>query len=271
MIAGLGHEVSVRGAGEGEVGAPHDEVVGVEPVAGLGNVRLVAEHLRGGGREVRVPVVEGEHVAAHELQVARARAVGNHRHGGNNGETSDAIRAEILDGRGVRGSHNLHRFLPGGADHAALAAGGLVGAGSGRVGDHLVPRFHRIATALFRGAVGIQQGATHIGMTDAGGRVLIPGEGGAARTTARLVLGHVRARGRVVDLLGLPRNHAVLDIHLPRAGTRAVNAVSRAHDLVMAETLTVEDVRLTPATEKDLARIGGGFTPAKVGTQREER
>ena len=45
-VARLGHPVRVRGAGDGEVGAPHDQVARVPPVTGLGDVGLVAEDLR---------------------------------------------------------------------------------------------------------------------------------------------------------------------------------------------------------------------------------
>src|SRR5699024_11124344 len=37
-VAGLGHPVRVRGAGDRDVGPPHDEVAGVPPVTGLGNI-----------------------------------------------------------------------------------------------------------------------------------------------------------------------------------------------------------------------------------------
>ena len=46
VVAGLGHEVGVRGTGQRQVGAPHHEVLGVVPVAGLGDVGLVPEDLR---------------------------------------------------------------------------------------------------------------------------------------------------------------------------------------------------------------------------------
>ena len=45
VVTGLGHEVGVRGAGQWQVGAPHHEVLGVVPVAGLGDVGLVTEDL----------------------------------------------------------------------------------------------------------------------------------------------------------------------------------------------------------------------------------
>ncbi len=46
VVAGLGEEVRVRGAGHGDVGAPHDQVARVPPVRGLRYVGLVTEDLR---------------------------------------------------------------------------------------------------------------------------------------------------------------------------------------------------------------------------------
>ena len=60
----LGHEVGVRRPGDRDVRPPHDEVAGVEPVGRLGDVGLVAEHLRRRDGQVGVPVVEREHGAA---------------------------------------------------------------------------------------------------------------------------------------------------------------------------------------------------------------
>jgi len=45
-VAGLGHEVRIRGPGDGHVGAPHHQVGGVPPVRGLRIVGLVTEDLR---------------------------------------------------------------------------------------------------------------------------------------------------------------------------------------------------------------------------------
>jgi hypothetical protein len=43
LVAGLGHEVGVGGAGDGDVRAPHHQVGGVPPVARLGDVGLVPQ------------------------------------------------------------------------------------------------------------------------------------------------------------------------------------------------------------------------------------
>ena len=86
VIAGFGHEVSVWGTGQGNVRPPHDEVLRVEPVARLGNIGLIAENLRRGGREVSVPVIERQHDPAQQFIKPRSGGVRNHRHGGNHRE-----------------------------------------------------------------------------------------------------------------------------------------------------------------------------------------
>ncbi len=84
-----------------------------------------------------------------------------------------------------------------------------------------------------------QQHAPHIRVAHANRRVDIPSERCAARTTARLVLRSVGPVRRVVRLLGLPRDQAILDIHLPRARARAVHAMSSAYDLVVLPAIAV--------------------------------
>ena len=86
---------------------------------------------------------------------------------------------------------------------------------------------------LERLAPELQQRAAHVRVLHAQRRVRVPGERRAARAAARLVLGHVGAVGRVVGLLGLPGDDPVLDVDLPRARAGAVDAVRRAHDLVV--------------------------------------
>ena len=63
VVARLGHEVRVWGTCHGDVGSPHDEVLGVEPVTGLWHVGLVAEYLRAGWGKIGIPVVEAQHSA----------------------------------------------------------------------------------------------------------------------------------------------------------------------------------------------------------------
>ena len=111
-VADLGHPVRVRGARDRDVGAPHHEVGRVPPVAGLGDVGLVAEHLRAGDGQVGVPVVERRHHAADELDEPGADAVGHDRHRRDRGEACAAIGAVRLDRVHVRGGHDLDGLVP---------------------------------------------------------------------------------------------------------------------------------------------------------------
>src|SRR5690606_3614305 len=65
------------------------------------------------------------------------------------------------------------------------------------------------------------------------------GIAGAARAAARFVVGQIRARARIVGLLGFPGHQAVLDVDLPAARTGAVHTMRGAHDLVVLPALTV--------------------------------
>ena len=257
VVAGLGHEVRVGGTGQRQVRAPHDEVLRVEPVAGLGHVGLVAEHLRRGRGQVRVPVVEGQHGRADEFVEAGTRAVGDHRHGGDDREAGDAVGTVLLDCVHVGGGDDLHRLFPGYADHAAATALRLVGARLLRILNDRGPRVDRIAEALLGIAEHVEEDAAHVGVLDAGRRVFVPRERRATRAAAGFVLGHVSASRRVVSLLGFPGDDAVLDVDLPRAGTRAVHAMGGAHDLVVAPAVAVEGVAVAAALEEELACVGG--------------
>ena len=77
LVPGFDHEVAVRRASDGDVGAPHHEVAGVVPIAGLWHVGLIAEGLWGGWGEIGVPVVEGQCDTADHLQEPGAGAVGD--------------------------------------------------------------------------------------------------------------------------------------------------------------------------------------------------
>ena len=270
VVAGLGHEVRVGGTGQRQVRAPHDEVLRVEPVAGLGHVGLVAEHLRRGRGQVRVPVVEGQHGRADEFVEAGARAVGDHRHGGDDREAGDAVGTVLLDRVHVGGGDDLHRLFPGHADHAAAATLRLVGARLLRVLNDRGPRVDRIAEALLGIAEHVEEDAAHVGVLDAGRRVFVPRERRATRATAGLVLGHVSAGRRVVSLLGFPGDDAVLDEDLPRAGARAVHAVGGAHDLVVAPAVAVEGVAVAAALEEELARVGRRLAATQPRAERKQ-
>jgi hypothetical protein len=147
-VAGLGHPVGVRGAGHRHVGAPHDQVARVPPVAGLRDVGLVAEHLRRGDRQVGVPVVEAQHRAPDQRGEPGARGVRDHRHRGDRREAGDPVGAPLPDRVHVGGGDHLGGLVPAGADQAALAAGGLVGLGALRVVDDVRPGLHRVSVVL---------------------------------------------------------------------------------------------------------------------------
>ena len=114
-----------------------------------------------------------------------------------------------------------------------------------RVGDDVGPGQDRVAEARLGLPVHLEQHAAHVGVADPGGGVGVPGERRAARAAARLVLRPVRTDRRVVGLLRLPGDDAVLDVHLPRARAGAVHPVGGAHDLVVAPPVAVEGRRPT--------------------------
>ena len=270
VVTGLGHEVGVGGTGQRQVRAPHDEVLRIEPVTSLGHVGLVTKDLRGSRGQVRVPVIEGQHGGADELVETGARTVGDHRHGGDDREACDAIRAVLLDRVHVCGGDDLHCLFPGHANHAAATTLRLVGTCLLRVLHDRGPRVNGVPEALLGLTEHVEQDAAHVGVFDAGGRVLVPAERGAARAAARLVLGHVGAGGRVVRLLGLPGDDPVLDVDLPGARTCAVHAVSGAHDLVVAPALAVEGVAVAPALKEELARVGGRLAATQPRSERKQ-
>src|SRR5699024_8580860 len=142
----------------------------------------------------------------------------------------------------------------------------LVPAGPDRVLDDGLPRQDRVVSV---GGLGLaeqaQQGASDIGIANAGGGVGVPRERGTARAAARFVLGHIGARAGVVGGLGLPGDEPVLDVDVPGARTGAVDSVSGADDLVVRPAVAVEGVALAPAPQVELALVVGD-----LGTRGEE-
>ena len=262
-VARLGHPVRVGGAGDGHVAAPHEEVRRVPPVAGLGHVGLVAEHLRGGVGEVGVPVVERQHRRTDQLEEAGAGRVGDRGHRGDRGEAGDPVGAPALHGVDVGGRDDLRGLLPRGAHEPALAAGGLVARGLLGVLDDRAPGDDRVAVLPLGLAEHLQQHAADVGVADPGGAVGVPGEGRATGAAAGLVLRPVRPGAGVVGLLGLPGDDPVLDVDLPRAGARAVDAVGAAHDLVVAPAVAVEVVGLPPALLREGASVRRHLPPGE--------
>ncbi|MCY1227848.1 hypothetical protein D9M72_401380 [compost metagenome] len=258
LVADLGVEVRVRGARLRHVGAPHHQVGGVVPVGRFGHVGLLAPHLRAGRRQVAVPVIERQAGAAQQAQIACAGGIGHHRHGRDRREADHAVRAELLHGEGIGRRDHLGRRVPVRTHEAAQAAHALVAGSLDRI---LADRFPR-----GDGVHGLAGLAPHLHQAAADHRVLdalrgvdVPAVRGAARAAARLMVGQVRARARIVGLLGLPRDQAVLHVDLPRAGAGAVHAVGRAHDLVVlpAAAVAVFPLAVLVHHRAVAVRIGG--------------
>ena len=161
-VPGLGHEMRVRRAGDRQVRPPDDQVGRVPPVTGLGHVGLVAEHLRGGDRHVRVPVVERQDGAADHRQEPRSRRVGHHGHRRDRGEAHHPVRSVGLDGVHVRGGDQLAHLVPVRAHEPALAARPLVTRRPLRVAGDLRPGQHRITQPGPRLAPHLQQRPPHV-------------------------------------------------------------------------------------------------------------
>ena len=254
-VANLRDPVSVRGTGQRNVCTPHDEVCSVPPVAGLGNVGLVAEDLRGSHGKVGVPVVEAGHHAAHQLDVANTRAEGGHRHCRNRGEAGVTVGTVVLDGVHVSSSHQLESLSPGRTHQTTLTACVNVACTLGGVGHDGVEGVHGIVVDCLRFAVHLQQETANVGVLNAGGRVGVPRECCTAGATAGLVLGAVGTNRGVVGFLCFPGDNAVLDVHLPGAGAGAVHAVGRANFLIVAPTVAVEGVTFAAAFTEDGAAV----------------
>ena len=262
----LRHPVRVRRPRDRQVRTPHDQVAGVPPVAGLRYVGLVAEHLRRRDRQIGVPVVERQHRPADQRREPGAGRVRHHRHRRNRGEPGDPVRPPFLQRVHVRRRDELGRLVPGRADQPALAARGLVPVRELRVVDDVRPRCHGVAVLRLRLPVQVEQDAADVRVADARGGVGVPGERGAARATAGLVLRLVRTDRRIVGLLGLPGDDAVLDVHLPRARTGAVHAVRRPDHLVVAPAVAVEVVRAAATAFGEGAQVVGNSAFGEVAT-----
>ena len=258
-VAGLGHEVRVGRTRHRDVGAPHHQVAGVPPVGRLGHVGLVAPDLRRGGRQVGVPVVEREADPADQREEAGAGGVGGHRHRRDRREAGDPVGPVALDRVHVGGGDQLAHLLPGRTDEAAFAALG----GVGRVAGDRRPGVDRVVVARPRGAPELQQRPAHVGVLHPQRRVGVPGEGGAARAAAGLVVGGLGAVGGVVGLLGLPGDDPVLDVDLPRAGAGAVDPVRGADDFGV---LPAVPVGALPG-----ARAAAAGAPGQVGVEAADR
>ena len=255
LVADLGVEMGVRRARLRHVRAPEDQEARVVPVGRFRHVGLLAPGLRRGRRQVAVPVVEGHAHAAEQRQIARAGGVGDHRHGRDRREADDAVGAIGLDRVGVGGGDDLGDLVPGRAHEAAEAA--LLGVGRAllRVLDDRGPgrdrRPHRA-----RLAPQLEQARAHQRIFHAVAGIEIPAVAGAARAAARLVVGQVGARARIVGLLRLPGDDAALDVDLPRARAGAVGAVRGAHDLVVLPALAIAVLPAAVLVGGDAVTVG---------------
>lgn len=265
LVTDLGHEVRIRGPGHGNVGPPHHQVGGVPPVPGLGNVRLVPEHLRTGYRKVGIPVVERGHDPTNELDKPGTGGMRDHGHRRNRREPGTPVRPVGLDRVDVRGRRHFDGLLPRNPHQPALPPCLLVAATPFRVRHHIRPGKHRVLQAPLRLAVHLHQHCTGIGVAHAGGRIRVPRERRSPRAAARLVLRAVRAHARVVCLLRFPGDDPVLDIHLPGTGPRTVHPVGGADHLVMAPPVTIENIALAAALAENRAAIVG-FVPLREKT-----
>ena len=131
------------------------------------------------------------------------------------------------------------------------------------VAGDLRPGEDRVTEPLSRLSVHLEQHTPHVRVADSGGGVGVPGERRAAGAAAWFVLGTVGADGGVVGLLRLPRDDAVLDVDLPRAGTRAVHPVGRADHLVVAPAVAVEHVSGATTLAEDGAAVVGLVPPGE--------
>ena len=185
-------------------------------------------------------------------------------------ETGHPVRAVLLDGVHVRRGGDLSCLPPLGAHEPALAAGRLVAPGLHRVVHDVRPRQHRVLQSLLRLAVVLQQNAANIRIAHARRRIRVPGERGSSGAPARLVLGLVGADRRVVGLLRLPGDHAVLDVDLPRTRSGAVDAVCRADHLVVRPAVPVEVVRGPAADLVQGPLVLGDLAAMKVFAESEQ-
>ena len=229
----------IRRAGLGHVRAPQHDEAGIVPVGALGHVGLLAPGHRRGRRQVAIPVVERHRDAADEREIAGAGGVGDHRHRRNGGKADDAVGTVAANGMDVGGGDDLLHLVPARPDEAAEPAGTGVGRALVGIVDDRCPGLDRRFPGRPRRPPQRDQLLADQGVLQARRRIEIPAVARPAGAAARLVIGQVGTRARIVGLLRLPGDDAALDIDLPRAGAGAVHPVGRAHDLVVLPALAV--------------------------------
>ena len=179
------------------------------------------------------------HTPPIRLTVAAAGGVADHAHRRDRAETDDAVGAVLLDRVDVGRRDDLVDFVPAAAHKAAHATHLLVVTAGSVVLDDGGPGIDGGLRRLHRRAPAFQQAAPHHRVLHAVGAVQVPAVAGTTGAAARLVVGHVPARARVIGLLRLPGDDAALDVDLPAATAGAVHAVRAAHDLVVRPAVAV--------------------------------
>ncbi len=238
VVARLDKEMRVGGARLRHVRAPGDDVGRIVPIGRFRHVGLLAPGLRARRRQIAVPVVERQQGPADQRQITRARGVGHHRHRRDRREPDDAVRPPGLDRRDVGRGDDLGHLVPRRTDKAAASAQALIAARPVGILDDRAPSRDRVHGPA-RLAPQPHQRPAHHRVFEAAGAVEIPAVRGAARAAARLVVGHVGAGAGVIGLLRLPGDDPALDVDLPAARAGAIDAVGRAHDLVVLPALAV--------------------------------
>ena len=233
LVAHLGEEVRIGRARLRHVRSPGDQERAVVPVGALRHVGLLAPGLRGGGRQVAVPVVEAQVDAADQAQVATPRGIADHAHRRDRREADHPVGAVLLDRVDVGAGDQLVQLVPGRTDEAAEATLRHPFLACSVVLDDACPGIDGRFRDRERGAPVLEQPRAHQRVFDAVGAVQVPRVRCAARATPRLMVGQVGSRARIVGLLGLPGDDAALDVDLPRARAGAVGAVGAADDLVV--------------------------------------
>lgn len=239
LVACLNEEVGIRRARQRDVRAPGHDVARVEPVRRLRHVRLVAPDLRARRRQVSVPVVERERRAAHELHETCAGSVRQHGLCRDDGKGEIAVRAVLRRRVQQRRGDELRYFVPIRAHKAALAARLFVALRLSRVIGDALPCIKSRLVLLARLAPERSELAAQIRILDAVRAVEVPRERRATRAAARLEVRHVRARLRIIVLLVFPGHEPVLDIDIPAARTRAVDAMRRMNALIKRPAVTI--------------------------------
>src|SRR5690606_39225420 len=162
-------------------------------------------------------------VAADQRQVARSRRVRHHRHRRDRREAGYAVGAVGFRGVDIRRRDDFIHFIPARPHETTEAATLFVAARALGVFHDGSPGIDGVAVLLAHFAPQPHQRAAHLRIFEAIGAVDIPGVAGATRTTARFVIGQIGARARIIGLLRLPGDEAVLDVDLPAASAGTVD------------------------------------------------